>query len=309
MAVLATQPPKGWRQLVCSKLDDPSERVRLLALEIISQSQWREVIPRVQGLASSPRPAIRRRAAEVLDRFGRRAEPNEYGDSVIRAANHLANSLGQAGMKLREVIPHEFDRDDDPRIIELLDRCCEEYLDRPTASNSDRPDAQGVLLLAAASRLGRRKMTLRLWEQEIGLTDSDDDLLNRGLEALARNRMVAGLAAYRRGDKTEALQELSSVAKFADAAGPSSPIQVYVRQSGDLSAAIWQSSIHPIESQPAIGSPISIDRVAQLAGRLLDRLDLADSTHRIEAHRRIDAWCGLAPNAEPTNGHRTPMAN
>ena len=50
---------------------------------------------------------------------------------------------------------------------------------------------------------------------------------------------------------------------------------------------------------------------ARLIARGIDAkcLDLADPDHRTEAHHRIDTWCGLAPAAEASGIHRTPLAN
>lgn len=309
LELLATQPPEGWRRLVLTALVDPSERVRLVALDVISNNGWTEAAARIKPLASSPRPVLRRRATEVLERFGCRVDPVEYGESVIRAAEVLANQLWHAGLELREVIPLAAWQDDKQLFIELLNRRAEDYLDRSAGSNAGRAESHGILFLAAAARAGQRKLTLRLWEHEISRTDTDEELRNRGLETWARNRILAGLAAYRRGNKTEALRELTSVANFGEVAGPSSSIQVYVRQTGAISAAIWQSTIHRVGPEPSIDPPTSIDPVARLATRLLDRLDLTDPDHRTEAHRRFDAWCGLAPSAETSGIHRTPLAN
>jgi hypothetical protein len=163
------------------------------------------------------------------------------------------------------------------------------------------------LLLAAAARAGQRKLTVRLWEHEISRTDADAELLHRGLETWARNRILAGLAAYRRGNKAEALQKLTSVANIAEVAGPSSSIQMYVRQTSAISAAIWQNTIEHGGPDPSVGP--SMDVVAALATRLLDRLDLADPDHLTEAHRRIETWCGLIPLSPTANVRRTPLAN
>lgn len=309
MELLATRPPEGWRRLVLAALDDPSERVRLVALEVISNNGWTEAAAHIEPLASSPRPAVRRRASELLRRFGCRAEPIEYGESVIRAAGDLANQLWHAGLELREIIPLAGWQNDEQLFIELLNRRAEDYLDRSAGSNAGQAGSQGVLLLAAAARTGQRKLTLRLWEHEIGRTDTDEALRNRGLETWARNRILAGLTAYQRGNRSEALQELTSVANIAEEAGPSSTIQVYVRQTSAISAAIWQSAIHRVGPDQSIDPPSSIDPVARLATRLLDRLDPSDPEQHAEAHRRIDAWCGLAPAGETSNIHRAPLAN
>jgi hypothetical protein len=309
LEVLATRPPADWFRLVLHALDDPSEQVRLVALDLVSANGWTEAASAIEPLASSPRPTLRRRAAEVLEQFGRRVDPIEYGESVTRAAGELSDRLRQAGINPRDAIAATARQVDEVHFIEMLHRSAEDYLDRGPPANSRPMDARGILYLAAAARAGHRKLTVRLWEHEIGRTDTDEEMLDRGLECWARNRILAGLASYERGNKTEALHALTPVANIAAESGRSASLQVYVRQSGALSAAIWQSTIHHGETNSPTDQRTSTDPVARLATQLLNRLDLANPDHRIEAHRRVDAWCGLAPAAEPTGVHRRPLAN
>jgi HEAT repeat protein len=309
MELLATQPPEGWRRFVLAALDDPSERVRLLALDVLLKNGWTEAAARVEPLASSPRPALRRRAAEVLDRFGCQAEPVEYGTSVLQAAEELADQLWQAGFELHEVIPAVARHEDEQLLIEQLHRRAEEYLDRTLSANSGPADSQGVLFLAAAARTAQRKLTVRLWEHEVTRSDTDEELRDRGLETLARYRILAGLSAYQRGDKTDGLQQFASVANIARVAGPASSVPVYVRQARALSAAVWQNTIRQVTPQQPTGPHDSADPVLRLAARLLDRLDLNDPAGRAEACRRLDAWCELGPATAAPATHRTPLAN
>lgn len=309
LELLATRPPAAWQRQVLRALDDPSERVRLIALDLISANGWTEAAVAVEPLASSARPTLRRRAAELLGQFGHQVHPIEYGESVGRAAVDLADQLLQAGIEPREVILAATRVDDADAFSELLHRHAEDYLDRGSPVDSGTVDAHGIMYLAVAARVGQRKLAVRLWEHEISRCDTDEEMLDRALECWARNRIVAGLACYEKGNTAESLQALTSVANIVAAAGRSPSLQVYVRQSGMLSAAIWELAVQHIEPHPSVGQPNSADPVARLATRLLNRLDLANPDHRAEAYRRIDAWCGLAP-AAPGNGvHRSPLAN
>lgn len=309
LELLVKQSPERCRPLVLAAVADPSDRVRLTALDIISKNGWAEAAAGIETLASSPRPVLRRRAAEVLHQFGRRIDTIEYGESVLQAAQDYANQLWQAGLQWRDVVPEAAGTVDEQRFVESLHRHAEDYLDRSLGANSDPLDSQGVLFLAAAARTGQRKLTLRLWEYEVTRTDSAEELRSSGMETLARNRILAGLVAYQRGEQAEGLQELASVAKIARAADPASPVQVYVRQAGALSAAIWQTTIRQASPEESFGPPHSDDPVACLAARLLDRLDLTNPNHRAEARHRIDAWCGLVPSPERTAVHRNLLAN
>ena len=62
-------------------------------------------------------------------------------------------------------------------------------------------------------------------------TDSDEELFERGMETLARNRLLAALAAYQQGDRADGLQKLASISKLAYGAPPGTPRDMFVRQA------------------------------------------------------------------------------
>jgi hypothetical protein len=306
---MALAPHGDWHQIVLAALDDPSERVCVAALEIVAANRWDAAAPRVEQLASSPRPELRRCALAALQDLGRVVKPREYGDCVMRAASRLADQLAEIGVdfELSEIVGGQRSGALD---FEELNRAAEAYLDRAPDSASSVRDFQGILFLAAAARVQQRKLTLRLWEHEIARADSDAELLDHGLQTVARAQLLAGLAALRRGDQTAGLQAIASVARLARSATPHSPLQVYVKQASHLSSAIWQATTTNASEPGSTVAPRASDSVTQVVVRVLGKLDLSRLEHNEEARRRLDEWCELDTHT-PTRSHNAyqPVAN
>jgi hypothetical protein len=303
LTLLRRAPPHNWQPIVLAALDDSSERVQLAALEIVAANRWDIAATRVVPLASSPRPLLRQRAAAVLERLGYTAEPREYGDCIMAAASQLANQLAEAGVPVADALPTASQQHGDTLDLEHLNQCVEAYLDRPADDASDG-DFRGVLLLAAAARSGQRKLTLRLWERESARVDSNAELLERGLETVARDRLLDGLMALRSSDQPAGLEALDSIARLAQAAAPHARLQAYWKHAGQLSAAARQSAAtnsHVLSADDLRNAP---DSVAQVADRLFDNLDLSRTPDREEAQRRLDDWCGIRPSSHNTRFDR-----
>ncbi len=305
MELLAAQQVLVWENTVIAALDDPSEFMRMKALNIIADRRWESACPRIEQLVACSRPALRLRAVQVLKLFNFRVESGEYGELAFRTAARLAQQLQRAGMEHEDIF-FEPSAGRPEVQIELLRSRSENYLDRNTSNQADARDFQGILLMAAAAAAGERKLALRLWEHEIGRTDSDAELLDRALETLAQNRMLAALDRYQSGDTAGGLQSLATVTRLAHGAGPWSSVHMYVIHSSEISAAIWQDEI---AGRAVRSAQKPLDRVNRLAKNLLNRLDLSRPDHRAEALRRLDAWCGLTEPTRPGRPALHPTAN
>jgi hypothetical protein len=79
-----------------------------------------------------------------------------------------------------------------------------------------------------------------------------------------------------------------------------------VKQAGNLSAEIWRATMNQSEGQP-VRTPRP-DPVTPIAASILQELDLDQPEDRTEAHRRLDAWCGLIAPDDASTPHG-PLAN
>jgi|GEM_PF-4218898 len=295
-------------RLVAAALRDSSELVLIAALDIIAAHGHDEAPDRIHLLAASPRPMVRGRAAQVLRRLGRSAAPGDYSAAVIDAVNELASRLVEAGLEFRDVLPWAANASNESQ-HEAIVQAAETYLDAAAGSAAPSDDGHGVLLLVAAARSRHDRLTIRLWEHEIRLADSDGEMLSRGLQALARARLISGLMAYRQGDRSAALDDLAALAGLTRAQiAADVRLQIYVANAAAVSAAIWNGTTNQVESIVAAGLDDS-DEAGRLATTVLGSLDHADPAQRTEAHRRIDSWCGIRVDRQPDEFRRGRMAN
>jgi hypothetical protein len=296
---LAHRQPDVRQELLAMALDDPSERVCLVALEIVESSARSELIPHIQPLASSPRPDVRGRAASALRALGSVAESDEYGECVMAAAIQLADRLLDLGVDASTYSVAPGGRGLGALDAEEFSRSAEDYLDQALPANE--AEFSGVLYLALAARLQLRKLTLRLWDREIVRADSDDELVGHGLEAVARAEWIDGLIALRRGDETAGRERLARVSGFADVAAPHSRLRAYAVQANRLAASLRRADQPPAEHAQAT---IAVQEI-------LGSLDLARADQWAEARRRLDAWCGLdaSRHAGVRESQARPLAN
>jgi hypothetical protein len=302
LELLARQPPADWEQVIRAALADPSQQVRLVALEFVSRHGFTSLLPIVELLLGDARPAIQARASEVLAQFGRPSSHDD-GRSALRAARTLAEQLWSAGFRYRDAVPAA-DGQNESLDRQTLAQHAEAYLDESADRRAAADDFRGLLLLAAAVRAGHDKLTRRLWEHEVGRTDTDDELRDRAIEALARGRLLDGLHAYARGERSLALAELATIAPLVAAANGSPRVQAHAEHARELSTAIWSAAMVGPESGSHGGDP-----AAAFAYSVLADLDLSDARHRREAQRRLDSLCGLPPS-DPRDGRSAnAMAN
>jgi hypothetical protein len=307
LELLALEPPLEWQPLVLDSLRDPSERVRSGALDVIARMRWTAAGAAIQPIALSPRPRLQKRAREVLALLGQPIDPQQERDSVLPAARALAGRLRDAGMQYADAFPTAVVADDTQVDHDALTRHVEAYLDQTFPSASSPHDFPGVLLLAVAAQERQDKLVRRLWEYEVIQTDTEAELLGRGLETLARIRLLRGLIAYARGDRASGLAALASLARFSEHARDHPKLALYVRQASELSSAIWGASTRVESGWPVDSS--SPDTTGRPATPLIQGLDLTDPRDLAEARRRLDAWCGLTFSASTGALHSRQLAN
>jgi hypothetical protein len=310
LTLLRRSPPHNWQSIVQQAIDDPSEQVRLVALDIVAEARWETAHTAVEQLASSPRPNLRQRAAEVLAQFGRSVKPAEYGNSVMTAAGQIADQLAQAGVSPADAWSIALGKPSRGATgIDYLNERAEQYLDQSVESDPEVVDHYGILLLAAAAHSSQRKLVIRLWEREVAFLDSDNEFLERALETLARRRLIEGIAAVRSGDEHQGLQSLAAIARLARDAASHSILQDYMKSAGQLSAAVGNAANSAPPSSPEM--PAARESAIHLASQILDGLDLSQPQDAAEARRRLDTWIGVRDLKLPDAGLRSyqPVAN
>jgi hypothetical protein len=294
------------KRLVAAALRDPSQETLIAALDSVAAHGIGEASDRVRALAVSPWPALRARAAEVLRTLGQAEARGDYSAAVLDAVGHIASQLVDAGLEYRDVLPLADAGSNEAR-HEAIVQAVEAYLDGVAGATGPADDGQGVLLLVAAARSRHDRLTIRLWEHESRLADCDAEMLARGLRALARARLISGLLACRQGERSAALNDLACLARLAHGqAAHDARLQAYVENAAAVSVAIWNDARgHLIEPRRSDGD----DATMRLAMTVLGSLDCADPSQCIEAHRRIDSWCGIgdAPQLDEIRSSR--MAN
>ncbi len=308
LELAAGRPPADWHRVVMRALQDSSERVRMVAIDEVDKHRWFDAAPLVEELAGSPRPALRRRAEESLRRIGSQSKTLDYRDAALAAARAVADRIWNAGMNVRDASLSNDSSTSVAALREELALAAEDYLDLATGRPGEADDAPGVLLLAAAVRVGHVKLTLRLWEHDVARTDSDEEMIDRGLETIARNRLLAALEACRTGDATRALGELASLPNLARAASDRSLVQAYQFHASEMSTAIWRHAHPDSLARPSRRSREPSRGLVSFASELLDDLDFRKPADRGEFRRRLDAWCGLTPPAAAAP-RRNVMAN
>lgn len=299
LRILARRPPNDWQPLVLKALDAPSLKVCTTALEIAENSNWKSAMPRLVELSSSAWPELRAASTRAIETLGGSADPEEYGDCVVAAASKVADDLARSGADY-DVLANTLSLPiGGPIDMDLIKRSAESYLDQ-----SGPGDGRGVLWLAIAAYAKQRKLMLRIWEHEIDRADSNAELLESGLEIVARTQLIDGMSALRDGNRTSGLRRLAEVARILPTS-PHSRIHIYARQAGQLSQAAWQDPAR----QPS--GTVARDSVTEVAARVLGNFDLSIPEQRRGAEQNVDRWCGLEPIDRPTTGgaRYQPMAN
>ncbi len=301
----AVEPRHERRRLAAAALCDSSEPTLVAAIEIVGSNGFTEMSDRLVALAASPRPVLRRHAKHVLRSLGQRVESVDYSTAVLDAVNELASRLVEAGLEFHDVLPWAADASNEAQ-HEAIVEAAEAYLDGVAGASAAPDDGHGVLLLVAAARSRHDRITIRLWEHEIRFADSNEEMLARGLTALARARLISGLIACRQGDRSAALDDLAGLAGLARRSATDVRLQIYVENAAAVSAAIWRGTRNQFTG---LRGPDGGDAATRLATTVLGSLDCTDRAGRLEAHRRIDAWCGIESSPQSGDSRSTRMAN
>jgi hypothetical protein len=271
-----------------SMLEDPSQQVRLAALDAIGLRRNRALVAAVRPLTSDSRPAVRAKARLLLEQLGANSGPPTAAAQDLRTARRITDELVAAGLRTGDILTALGGPPGDAIDVGWLLRAAERYLDM--ADDSRPADVPGVLLLAAAVSANEQKLSRRLFERLMAASDSDGELLDMTFDALASRRIASALNAYLLGDRAGSLSELAALARLARPSSPNPHRLRHMAEAARLSGAIWQSTLHP-------GDEHADREMQRLAEQVWKGLDPRQARNEQTAAARFDALrcdCGTA---------------